>query len=46
MLISSARKIVGFGSTIRLIGGWGVGMTLLGVQNASEIRLALQGRTP
>ena len=46
MLISSARKIVGFGSTIRLIGGWGVGMTLLGVENASEIRLTLQGRTP
>jgi hypothetical protein len=44
MLISSARKVVGFGSTVRLTGRWGVGMTLLGVQNAAEVRAVLQGR--
>lgn len=44
MLISSARKIAGFGSTVRLTGRWGVGITLLGVTNAAEIRAALQGR--
>ena len=44
MLISSARKIAGFGSTVRLTGRWGVGITLLGVTNAAEIRATLQGR--
>ncbi len=44
MLLSSARKIVGFGSTVRLTGRWGVGITLLGVANAAEIRATLQGR--
>lgn len=44
MLLSSARKIAGFGSTIRLTGRWGVGITLLGVQNAATIRANLQGR--
>lgn len=44
MLISSARKVVGFGSTVRLTGRWGVGVTLLGVQNAAEVRAVLQGR--
>lgn len=44
MLSSSIRKVVGFGSTVRLIGGWGTGITLLGVENASEIRNYLQGR--
>jgi hypothetical protein len=44
MLLSSARKIVGFGSTVRLTGRWGVGITLLGVQNAAQIRASLQGR--
>lgn len=42
MLVSSIRKVVGFGSTVRLIGGWGTGITLLGVENASEIRYFLQ----
>ena len=42
MLISSVRKVVGFGATVRLIGGWGTGITLLGVENASEIRYFLQ----
>jgi hypothetical protein len=46
MLLSSARKIAGFGSTIRLTGRWGVGVTLLGVQNATEIRATLNGITP
>jgi hypothetical protein len=45
MLLSSARKIAGFGSTIRLTGRWGVGITLLGVTNAAEIRASLQGRS-
>jgi len=45
MLISSARKIVGVGATVRLTGRWGVGLTLLGVENASEIRKVLQGRS-
>jgi len=44
MLITSARKIVGVGATVRLTGRWGVGLTLLGVENASEIRKVLQGR--
>ena len=44
MLSSSIRKVVGFGSTVRLIGGWGTGITLLGVENASEIRQYLQGK--
>ena len=44
MLSSSIRRVVGFGSTVRLIGGWGTGITLLGVENASEIRQYLQGK--
>ena len=44
MLSSSIRKVVGFGSTVRLIGGWGTGITLLGVENASEVRHYLQGK--
>ncbi len=43
MLLSSARKIAGFGSNIRLTGRWGVGITLLGVENAADIRASLQG---